>query len=86
VKALEQRGFGEDRRNVHARPRALPRKPALPQTACGPCLTDISDAGYNRSAVTNQKTLGSVKTMAAAEAWGAALLMAQLWVLASVAA
>ena len=63
-----------------------PQKPALPQTACSPCLTDITDAGYNRSPVTNQKTLGSVKTMAAAEAWGAALLMAQLWVLTSVAA
>ena len=44
-------------------------------------------AGYNRSAVSYcKKAFGSVTPMAWAEAWGAALLMAQLWVLASVAA
>ena len=48
----------------------------------GPCLTDITDAGYNRSPVTDhKKTLGSVKFMAAAEAWDAALPLAPVWVM-----
>jgi len=50
----------------------------------GPCLTDITDAGYNRSPIT-KKALGSVKSMAAAEPWDAALPLAQTWVMGSVA-
>lgn len=82
----ERRGFDEDAGTCTL---SRVRSPETSATlnGSGPCLTDISAAGYNRSPVTDhKKTLGSVKSMAAAEAWDAALAMAPLWVLGSVAA
>jgi len=63
---------------------ALARNQRYPKRVWGPCLTDITDAGYNRSPIT-KKALGSVKSMAAAEPWDAALPLAQTWVMGSVA-
>jgi hypothetical protein len=71
---------------VHARPRALPRNQRYPKRL-GPLSNRYHRAGANRSAVTDRKkAIGSVKPMAWAEASGAALPMAPLWVLGSVAA
>ena len=82
----DRMGFGENPETC-ARGRVRSPETSAAQNGLGPCLTDITDAGYNRSPLTDhEKTLGSVKSMAWAEAWGAALLMAQLWVLTSVAA
>jgi hypothetical protein len=67
------------------RGRARSTETSAAPNGLGQYLTDITDAGYNRSPIT-QKTLGSVKSRAAAEAWGAALPLAPPWVLGSVAA
>jgi hypothetical protein len=47
-------------------------------------FTDITYVDYNRFPIT--QTLGSVKSMAAAEVWDAAVLMASAWPLVSGAA
>lgn len=52
----------------------------------GPFLTNITNAAYNSSVTEQQKTLDSMKSMAAAEAWDAALLRDPTWVLGSAAA
>ena len=78
--------FGEDA-EMCTRGRARSPETSAAPNGLGQYLTDITDAGYNRSPVTDhKKTLGSVKSMAAAEVWGAALPLAPTWVLASVAA
>ena len=72
---------------MHARPRALPENQRYPKRL-GPVFNPISQVPAttdHRSPIT-KKTFGSVKSMAAAEAWGAALPMAPTWVLVSVAA
>ena len=77
----DQRGFGEGAETC-TRGRVRSLETSATQNGLGPCLTDITDAGYNRSPVTDhKKTLGSVKFMAAAEAWDAALPLAPVWVL-----
>ena len=74
-------GFGEDA-EMCTRGRVRSPETSAAQNGLGPCLSDITDAGYNRSpGYRSQKTLGSVKFMAAAEAWDAALPLAPVWVL-----
>ena len=71
---------------VSARARALPENSVTPN-GLGLSLTDIADAGYNRSPGTDhQEIFCREKSRAWAEAWGAALAMALIWALASVAA
>jgi hypothetical protein len=84
VKALLNEGVSARPPKREREAACAPQKPALSKTGLGPCLTDITDAGYNRSPIT-KKALGSVKSMAAAEAWDAALPLAQTWVMGSVA-
>ena len=72
--------------NGSARARALPEN-SVTRNGLGLSLTDITDAGYNRSPVTDHPEfpLGENST-AWAEAWDAALATAPTSVLASVAA
>ena len=71
---------------VSARARALPENSVTPN-GLGLSLTDITDAGYDRSPVTDPPEIfGREKSRAWAKAWDAALAMAPTWVLASVAA
>ena len=69
---------------MHARPRALPRNQCCPKR-----LRPVFKRYHRRRLqpiTAHKKTLGAVKSMAAAEAWDAALPMAPLWGLGSVAA
>ena len=71
---------------VSARARALPENSVTPN-GLGLSLTDITDAGYNRSPDDRSPEIfGREKSRAWAKAWGAALAMAPTGVLASAAA
>jgi hypothetical protein len=75
--------FRRGRRNVHARPRALPRNKRYPKRL-GRVSNRYHRAGYNRSAVSDRKKSYQLgETTAWAEARDAALVMALLWVWAS---
>ena len=65
---------------MHARSRALPQKPPKAKRL----WLDMTYAGYNHRR--SQEILESVKIMAVAEVWDAAVLMASVWPLASGAA
>lgn len=58
-----------------------PQKPALPPSGLSSWLADMTSAGYNQSL-----NLSPGQSMAAAEAWDAAVPMAQAWALGSGAA
>ena len=70
---------------MHPRPRAVPTNQRYPN-CLGPYLTNITNAVYNSPVPDRKTTLDSVKSMAAAEAWDAALLRDPTWVLGSAAA
>lgn len=70
---------------MHPRSRAVPQEPALPKLP-GPVFNQYHQCCLQRTGPRSQKTLDSAKSMAAAEAWDAALLRDPTWVLGSVAA
>ena len=70
---------------MHARPRAL-RRNLRYRNGVGSGLIDITVPATTITLVSDRKTaIGSVKPMAWAEEWDAALLMAPLWGWGSVA-
>lgn len=70
---------------MDGRPRALPQKKALPKLP-EPVFTQYHQHRLQFTRRRSQKTLDSVKSMAAAEAWDAALPRDPTWVLGSAAA
>ena len=71
---------------MHARPRTLPENQRNPKRLA-PVFNPISQmpATTDHPVTDHKKSLGSVQSMAAAEAWDAALPMAPTWVLGSAA-
>ena len=70
---------------MHPRPGAVPQEPALPKLL-GPVFNQYHQCCLQLAGHRSQKTLDSVKSMAAAEAWDAALLRDPTWGLGLVAA
>jgi hypothetical protein len=70
---------------VHPRPRALPRNQRYPN-CLGEYLSNITNAVYNSPVTEQQETRASMKSMAAGEAWDAALQRDPTWVSGSAAA